>query len=300
MEQVELIHCTYIGSQFICMDGAKLSPGDDNSTKTATTPVYNMIVDHCYINSLWLPSPSEEAKWSGIYLNLPPRPGGIEPGFGTELYSRQVVFTNNTCMGKTPRNGAFFYIEGNVRDVTLQGNHIASGGGDRCIYIRATRPFLDTDVAVRDIKISDNYFEDFQAPITIGGNKQDLSRTSNNAGQDDDPYWVEGVTITGNRSYYLPVTEKYQLTGILLNRARRVLVQANTLARTSGSSVILNECEDIIMQDNMFAGLADMGENGIVLQKCKTAILIGNITRGFRHGILQQGSENVTLANNLE
>ena len=46
-----------------------------------------MIIDHCYINTLWLPG-GAEAKWSGIYLKLPPKPGGIVDGYGSELYSK--------------------------------------------------------------------------------------------------------------------------------------------------------------------------------------------------------------------
>ena len=139
MEQVELIHCTYIGSQFIYMDGTKLTAGGDNFTNPAINPVYNMVVDHCYINSLWLPLPSEDPKWSGIYLNLPPKPGGIVPGYGSELYSRKIVFTYNWCAGKTPRDGAFFYVEGNLKGLTIHGNDFASGGGDRCLYVARQR-----------------------------------------------------------------------------------------------------------------------------------------------------------------
>ena len=313
MEQVELIHCTYIGSQFISMDGTKLTPGDDNFTKPPTNPVYNMVVDHCYINSLWEKLPSEEPKWSGIYLNLPPKPGGIDTGFGSELYSKSIVFTYNCCAGKTPRDGAFFYIEGNLKDLLIHSNNIASGGGDRCIYIRATTPLIKSDVAVRDIAITDNIFNDFRSPITIGGNKHDPSRVDPApgyqepkekagaaAGRHDDQAWIEGVKITGNQTFYLPVLEKIQLTGFFFNRVRQVTVSANRFARTSGASVIMRECEDIILNGNNFAGLAENGEQGVSLLSCKNATLTGNIMRGFRQGIHLQGSQCVSLnGNNL-
>ena len=313
MEQVELIHCTYIGSQFISMDGAKLTPGDDNFTKPPTTPVYNMIVDHCYINSLWEKAPSDDPQWSGIYLNLPPKPGGIEPGYGSELYSRTIRFTNNTCLGKTPRNGAFFYVEGNLKGLTFQGNEIDSGGGDRCIYIRATRPLINTDVAVRNIAITDNTFNDFRNPITIGGNKHDPSRLDPTAGyqetkekagaamgRDDDPYWIEGVLITGNQTHYLPILEKFQLAGCFLNRVRQATVSGNRFAKTNGTSVIMRECEGITMNGNSFAGLTEMGEQGIYLLNSRNATLTGNTLSGFRQGIHLQDSRAVTLnGNNL-
>lgn len=284
MEQVELIHCTYIGSQFIYMDGTELAPGGDSANKPSTTPVYNMIVDHCYINSLWLPSPSDDPKWSGIYMNLPPRPGGIVKEFGSQLYSRRILFTNNTCLGKTPGKGAFFYVEGNVRDLTIEGNSMESGGGIRGIYIRATTPFLNTDIGVRDVTITNNMIQDFAYPIVIGGT--------------DDTAFVEGVTINDNRTTCLTVIEHNQVTGITLNRVRRVGINSNRFAKTDGSAVVMNECEDITMNANSFTGFAELGKNGIALSKCRTASLTGNILRAFKQGVGLEECDDIVLSSN--
>ncbi len=284
MEQVELIHCTYIGSQFISMDGTKQMVDEGGSKQPTTTPVYNMIVDHCYINSLWQSCPSGDAKWSGIYLNLPPKPGGIDPGFGTQLHSRRILFTNNTCLGKTPADGAFFYVEGNVRDLTIQGNSIESGGGKRAIYIRATEPFFDTDVAVRDISILNNTIQDFAYPIVIGG--------------DADSSFVEGVNITGNLTTYIKLIEKNQAMGVTLNRVRRINVSGNRFAPTNSSSVLMNRCEDITMSANQFTGMAEMGVQGINLLKCKTASLTGNILRRYKLGVGIDDCEDIVFSNN--
>ncbi len=284
MEQVELIHCTYIGSQFISMDGTKQMVDEGGSKQPTTTPVYNMIVDHCYINSLWQSCPSGEAKWSGIYMNLPPKPGGIDPGFGTQLHSRRILFTNNTCLGKTPADGAFFYVEGNARDLTIQGNSIESGGGKRAIYIRATEPFIDTDVAVRDISILDNMIQDFAYPIVIGG--------------EADNSFVEGVNITDNRTTYIKSIEKNQAMGVTLNRVRRINMNGNRFAPTHTSSVLMNGCEDITMSANQFTGMAEMGIQAINLLKCNTASLSGNIIRRYKLGVGIDDCEDIAFSNN--
>ena len=311
MEQVELIHCTYIGSQFIYMDGTKFSPDDVDFSKTPTNPVYNMLIDHCYINSLWYSLPSGDPKWSSIYFNLPPKPGGINPSFGSELYSKKIIFTYNWCAGKSPRDGAFFYVEGNLKGLTIHGNDFASGGRDRCIYIRATQPLLNSDVAVRDIEITNNYFNDFRNPVTIGGNKYDPSRVNPSpgyqesneqasaaTGRDDDTQWVEGVMITGNQTFYLPNLEKTQLTGLFLNRVRQVTVSGNKFAKTNGSSVIMRQCEDIILNGNSFAGFTDDGECGIYLLNSRNATLTGNMLRGFKQGIFLQDSQDMAINGN--
>jgi len=288
MEQVELIHCTYIGSQFIFMDGTKLSEGDDNFTNPPTNPVYNMVVDHCYINALWQALPSDDPKWSSVYFNLPPKPGGVAPGYGSELYSKKIVFTYNWCAGKTPRDGAFFYVEGNLKGLTIHGNDFASGGGDRCIYVRASQPLINSDVAVKDVEITHNYINDFRNPIVIGG------------GRNSDTNWVEGVMIVDNQTFYLPVCEKIQQTSFSLNRARRITINGNKLAPTGGSSLVLHHCEDVTMNGNIFQGFAEKGKAAIQLINSTNVSLTGNIIRRFQNGIDLRSVESATLnGNNL-
>lgn len=303
MEQVELIHCTYIGSQFIYMDGTKFGPSGDNFTNTPVNPAYNMVVDHCYINSLWETLPSQDPKWSGIYLNLPPKPGGIDPGFGQQLISKSLVFTYNFCAGKSPRDGAFLYVEGNMNGMRVIGNEFASGGADRCIYVRASLPLTNSDVAVKEIAISDNIFNDYKNPITIGGNRHDPSRLGGGAadvGSHDDPYWIQDVTITGNRTYYLPVLEGGQIAGMFLNRVRGATVSGNSFTKMKAAAVILRECQDITMNGNRFSGLTNNQMNGIYLLNSTNATLTGNVLRGFGTGIHLQECENVALnANEL-
>lgn len=298
MEAVSLINCFYMGSQFINMDGSKIAPEDDKSTRIPTTPAYLMTVTGCYVNALWQTSPSDDPMWSSIYMNLPPRPGGIQPGLGEPLYSHTLIFKDNNFTGKTPRNGAFFYTEGNVKNLELRGNEFSSGGGDRAIYVRTKTPLTDSDVAVRNITIADNTFMDFRNPITIGGSKYDPSRAVEATSSDDDPYWADGVSITGNQSSYFPVTEKGQLSAIFLNRARRVTVSGNRLPKTVGSSVIMRECEEITINGNNFAGIDDSGVVGIGLMKCRNASVSGNTIRGFGRGIRTDGSEGVAINGN--
>ncbi len=298
MEAVSLINCFYMGSQFISMDGSKIALVDRNSSRIPTTPAYLMTVSGCYVNALWQASPSDDAKWSSIYMNLPPRPGGVQPGLGEPLYSHTLIFKDNNFTGKTPGHGAFFYTEGNVKNLELRGNEFSSGGGDRAIYVRTNKPLADSDVAVRNITIADNTFMDFRNPITVGGSQFDPSRAVDAASVDDDPFWAEGVTIIGNQSAYFPVTERGQLTSIFVNRARRVIVSGNRLAKTVGSPVILRECEEITVNGNIIAGINDTGQNAIYLQRCKNASINGNTLRGFRRGIWLDGSEGIALTGN--
>jgi len=311
MEQVELIHCTYIGSQFIYMDGTTISKDDERFSNPPTNPVYNMIIDHCYINSLWLPNPSEDPNWSGIYLNLPPKPGGIDPGFGSELISRSIVFTYNCCAGKTPKDGAFFYIEGNLRGLTIHSNEFSSGGGDRCIYIRTTNPLIQSDVAVKDIMITDNIFNDFRNPITLGEKEYPhqsdiliniIDSNGNESNKNEklkSSVWMQGVKITGNKTYYLPILEDIQETGMFLNRVCQATIANNQFTGTKGSSVILHECEDITLNNNTFRGLADRGKNGIVFYKSRNTTLTGNMLKGFLQGIHARDSRNLTMTGNI-
>jgi parallel beta-helix repeat protein len=296
MEQVELIHCTYIGSQFIYMDGTQFSTEDENFTKTPTNPVYNMLIDHCYINSLWLPTPSKGAQWSGMYFNLPPKPGGIDPGYGSELYSRAIIFTNNFCAGKTPPNGALFYIEGNLKGLTIHGNDFASGGGNRCIYVRATMPLINSDVAVRDIMITDNVFNDFVNPITLGERLEEPLKIQSSSGAAAN--WIEGVKISGNKTFYLPILERYQALTLCCNHVRQVSLNDNHFPKTNNSVVVMQHCSEIAISSNLFTGLQDQGKNGICLFNCNNTTLTGNVIRGFKKGINLENSDTVALSGN--
>ena len=213
--------------------------------------------------------------------------------------------------GKTPRDGALFYVEGNLKGLTIHGNDFASGGGDRCLYVRTSEPLINTDVAVRDVEITQNYFNDFRNPIVIGGGRPDPSqidpvsegkksaeRVSAGTEPEMDPNWIDGVMITGNRTSYLPILEKIQQTGCFLNRARRVTISGNQFAPTSGSALVLRQCEDVTINGNIFQGLAEKGSQGIQLLDSKNASLTGNIVRGFRDGINVQGCESAALSGN--
>lgn len=303
MEQVELIHCTYIGSQFIYMDGS-------NASSPETTPVYNMLIDHCYINTLWLPA-GNEAKWSGIYMKLPPKPGGIVPGFGSQLYSRTITFTNNTAAGKSPRDGAFFYVEGNLKQLVFSENLVSSGGSECCLYVRPTSALLGEDVGIRQIEISHNIFNDFRNPITIGDKRWDPGRQAGQfprgivpqdgspdaAGQQEQP-WVETVLILDNQVCNLPVIEKGLLTTAFLHRARQVTISGNVLAKTDRSALVLRDCRDVVMRGNQIPGFQGEAQEGVHLMHCTNAVLQGNLLQDFATGIRLSRSRNVSLVGN--
>lgn len=306
MEQVELIHCTYIGSQFIYMDGTKPNPGKN--------PVYNMIVDHCYINSLWLPAEADP-KWSGIYMNLPPKPGGIDKGYGSSLYSKLIYLTNNTCGGKTPERGAFFYIEGNVKGVFIEGNNFSSGGGDKCIYLRPTLQIDDTGVAMRNIEIRNNYFNDFRNPICIGGDIHDPVRENFdyafhypemgrdgygfNRGRDDDPYWIENVVIAENQTFYLPIVGRRHLTGVYLNKCRQVSITGNNFMESDSTAYFLRQCEQMTITGNNMLGVGtSLDRNGIELIECSGVSIADNALRKYRSGLAIRDSKEVSISGN--
>jgi hypothetical protein len=303
MEQVELIHCTFIGAQFIRMDGR---PG----TNTAGHyPAYNMIIDHNYINvydTMEAPEAhSSDPVYSGIYLNLPPL---ISTDSQTN-YSRDIRFSNNSCTGRTPTRGAFFYVEGNCRGITLSENDISCAGADKCIYIRpgqpmASRdPLAQADVAIRDVKINNNYFRNWRAPITIGGDKRDPARTDlppkdPARGRDDDAACIQRVIIANNQSMQEGPTTRIGLTHAYLNRCRQVSISGNTFDETAGFGFALQGCEDVSITGNSLRGLRMNSHTGILLQGVSNGAATGNSVNTFANGITVIASTGIALGVN--
>ena len=191
-----------------------------------------MVIDHNYINNCWQDDDGDPQK-SGIYMNLPPLADGSN-------YSRDIRFTNNSCSGRAPRRGAFFYVTGTCRGITVSENDIMSGGHDKCIYIRATREVKAGEgIAIRDIKITNNYIRNYRSPITIGGDLHDPSRDDvATQGVDDDPYVNERVIIAGNQTMNLDVITTIGLTTCYLNQCRKVTVSNNSFVNTAKSVFI--------------------------------------------------------------
>ena len=288
MEQVELIHCTYIGSQFIYLDGAPLPPD------TQRAPAYDMVIDHNYINTCWLKDDGDP-KQSGIYLNLPP----LEDGSN---YSRDIRFTNNSCTAHAPRRGAFFYVTGNCRGITISENDISSGGADKCLYLRATGQVKQGEgIALRDIKITNNYLRNFSSPITLGGDAEDPSRTGKaNQGHDHDPYLHDRVIIAGNQTMNEESVTTIGLTTCYLNRCRKVTVNGNSFVNTAKSVLIARQCEEVTVLGNNLGGLGrETAENGLELISCRMANLSGNTIRGLSRGITIGDSEQVSVSQNV-
>jgi hypothetical protein len=303
MEQVELIHNTFIGAQFIYMDGRPSRGGE------GTSPAYDMVIDHNYVNVFDV-GDAPEAKLdgptnSGIYMNLPPKLSG------TPNYSRDIRFTNNSCTGRAPRRGAFFYVEGMCRGITFSGNDISSPAVDKAIYIRPTER-LERDgvspageVAIRDIKITDNYFRSFSNLVTIGGDLNDPERTRRpqgdpHRGEDDDPWLVQRVIIAHNQNMMEGSSASFGLSGIYLNRVRQAVVQANTLVETAGTAVAIRDCHDVAISSNSFRGLAKpRGRQGIHVSRSKSVAISGNVLADFQLGLVVQDSRRVTLGQNV-
>jgi len=251
-----------------------------------------MVIDHNYINNCWIRE-REEANRSRIYLDLPPLPDGSN-------FTRDIRFTNNSCTAKAPKRGAFFYVQGNCRGITFSENDVQCAGDDKCIYIRATQPIGKTKTAIRDIKITNNYFRSFRNPITIGGDRHDPSRTDVfHQGLDDDPCWNERIAIAGNQTYNLEAVDQGFVTACFLNCCRSVNVTGNAFADTDGEGLVLRECEDVAVNGNHFGGFApENSKSGIRLIDCQGGSVTGNTIRGTRRGIAVSGSAAVALGNN--
>jgi hypothetical protein len=282
MEQVELIHCTFIGSQFIYMHGRPETPDGPY------TPMYNMVIDHNYINCAWVPSPKGDYTFSGIYLSMPPARDGAN-------HSRDIRFTNNSCTGGLPDRPAFFYLEGVCRGVTFADNDVSSGGMDKCVYIRGSEAFGDEDIAVRDIKVTGNYFRNYANPITIGGDRHDPSRP----GTHDDPYFNDRVLISDNETQNEPAVERIGLTTCFVNRARQVTIRGNSFVATAHSAIVTRECEHLVIASNAVSALRDGDGFGILTRDCSDTVVSGNSATGFTHPVRVEGGSAVSVTGNV-
>jgi hypothetical protein len=306
MEQVELIHCTYIGSQFIYMDGHPLPDDPSNST-----PCYNMVIDHNYINvydTFRAPEAKlADPKYSGIYLNLPPR----DKGDGNYAYSRDIRFTNNTCIGRAPSDGAFFYVEGMCRGITFSGNDVSSAYAARCIYLRPL-PSVPSSwnqnvpfVSLRDVKITNNYFRNWPTIATIGKGIPHLLN-SNSGGEMDSQAWIDRVIISGNQSMSecdsAPDTcEKYlnQSEMLMLFGCRDISIDSNTFAKTGKSALLMRNIEGGTISGNIFGGFNFAKPNyGIAVTKSSRLSIIGNVLSEFQNGMELNDSEDLIVSQN--
>lgn len=287
MEQVEIIHCTYIGSQFIYIDGAPVAPDTDHN------PAYNMVIDHNYINNCWQDA-GDDPKKSGIYMNLPPLDDGTN-------YTRDIRFTSNSCTARAPGRGAFFYVTGCIKGLTISENDFLSGGIDKCIYVRANTQVGTSGIAVRDVKISNNYFRSFRAPITIGGDRYDTSRVSDaEKGVDDDPYTIEQVAISGNQMMEEDAVTTIGLTTCFLNKCRKVIVNGNSFGNTAKSALIARNCDEMTVTGNNIGGLDKKSSGkGIESIGCRMVNMSGNTIRGLNTGISISDSQQVSIGQNV-
>ena len=306
MEQVELIHNTFIGAQFIYMEGEPIHDED------GTSPAYDMVIDHNYINVHDVGHASEADEpgpWnSGIYMNLPPK---VHEDGSHGNYTRDIRFTNNSCTGRAPSRGAFFYMAGMCRGLTFSHNDISSPAIDKAIYIRATHRLEEDgvsradDVAIRDVKITHNYFRSFRNIITVGGDAEDPERLARSVdsdyrGHDDDPGWIQRVVVAHNQNMMEGSSDTLGLTTCYLNRVRQGVVESNTFTETRGTALAINNSEEIAVTGNSFRGLnEDWGNHGIVVQNSDHVTLTGNVLSQFDTGLLLESSSQITLGNNV-
>lgn len=281
MEQLEILHCMYIGSQFIYVD---IEEGESHK------PAYDMVIDHNYINTVKLDAGSDETK-SGIYMNLPSIEGA---------YSRDVRFTNNSCSGRSPGSGAFFYVKGAVRGITFADNDVSSGGADKCVYIRSTDLAAPgNEVGVRDVKIAGNYFRNYQNPITVGGDGYDPSRTG---GKAKDDFHIDRVIVSNNQIMgEIPEIERIARGGIHLSKCRSVSITGNTQCPTQGYALTLYECERVAITGNSFESFLDgtRGKAGVWLNRCRGVSVGTNAIYGFSEAIAEIDCENVLISSNI-
>jgi hypothetical protein len=271
MEVVKIIDCFFIGSQFIHMEGRPTGKDEKHN------PAYTIVIDHNYMNTLWGDA-GDEARYSGIYMNLPPSPDG-------RSYSRNICFTNNYVAGRAPKHGAFFHLQGVCRGIDISNNFIGSGRSGKCIQVLPGQPIGPGDVAMRDIRITENYICDYRRAITIGG--------------DDSLGWTEGISIAGNQTFFHPSPNPIGETTVDLIRARAASVVGNAFAETAGSSLIARQCERLSISDNQINGLgSERSPRGIALEDSRDVTITGNHVRGFERAVSLEGSDRVTAGSN--
>lgn len=283
MEQVELIHCTFIGAQFIYMDGP-LPEGEPGQP----TPAFDMVIDHNYVNVYDTMDASEQlepdARWSGIYMNLP----GKKMPNGSMLSTRDIRFTSNSCTGRAPIDGAFFYVEGMCRGITFADNDISCAGADRCVYIRPTMADtgVNTRAPIRDVDVSRNYFRTWWNPVTVG--------------DAEGPLCVKRVIVAQNRNDYEGDLNHAARIGIEVHHAEQVIIEANALAETGGAGIAVQDAEEVVIQGNALRGLAsDASGTGIALRNVQCAAVSGNTLSRWARAIAVEESAAVSLQGNV-
>ena len=296
MEQVELLDCMFIGAQFVYMDGRPRKPHGPH------TPVYNMVISRNYINVYDVGDAPEarepDARWSGLYFCMPAQHRENAP----PNYSRDIRFVDNSCTGRAPRDGAFFYVEGMLRGLTIEGNDISSAGAARCIQIRAMerldKPGVGAadDIAIRDVKVTNNYFRSYRNIITVGMGHRD-PMLGGADGAERDPFWVQRIIFANNQSMMEGGTEHAQLTACHFDRVRQLVLEGNTLAPTPGVSLAVQMSEDVIIQGNALAGTNAVGSVGILLADVNGAAIAHNTLRGFERGIAVRGGQHSIMGN---
>jgi hypothetical protein len=247
-----------------------------------------------------------DARWSGIYMNLP----GKRMPDGSMLSTRDIRFTNNSCTGRAPENGAFFYVEGMCRGITFADNDISCAGADRCVYIRPTMADsgINARSPIRDVDISRNYFRTWWRPVTVG--------------DDTSPFYVKRVIVSHNRNDYEGDLNSLGQVGVDVRHGEQVIIDGNALAETGGGGIAVRESEEVIIQGNSLRGLAidqsgaGISLNGvdgatvnantlsrwgkaIVVENSKATIVQGNVLRDNAVGLTLLNNENVIATQNI-
>ena len=272
MEVVKILNCFFIGSQFVYMEGEPDDPQEHHN------PAYTMVMEQNYLNTNW-GSPGDGPRYAGVYLNLPP----LEDHSNS---SRNIRFTGNYVSGRTPPGGAFFHLSGACHGVEISGNHFSSGGGGRCIEILPTMPMGDDGVAIRDVRVTNNYVVNYRAPMVIGRDSVDG--------------WVEGLLIQGNQSTLAPVLKDIGETGCVLTRVRKGVVSGNAFAPVSGSSVLASRCEGLSVSDNHLRGQGrDTTGAGMAVQNSRDVVITGNHMRQCPSNLTLERSSHLTIGSNV-
>ncbi len=288
MEQVEIIHCTFIGAQFISMDGRV----PEGSTVTGT-PAYDMVIDHNYINVVANENTEQrsdpDARWSGVYLNLPAK----RTPDGAVHYTRDIRFTNNSCSGRSPANGAFFYAEGMCRGITFAENDVSCAIQARCVYIRPDGSGVgaDANVGIHDVDISGNYFRNWSNLVTIGAETRDGDAPASR---------VKRAAITRNRNTFESALHHAGGTAIAVRNAEQVVVDTNLLAETGGAGIEVSDTEEVIVTGNTSRGLGrDKSGTGIYFSRVSSGIATANTLSNWACGISIANCRGIVLSDNV-